>query len=440
MRILQVSDSYPPATGGMERSVRQLSHELVARGHRVEVVTMSHPDAPSSRDGSTEDDGGVTVHRIDGWSRHLLRFSADPAHRFHPTAPDPGLVRRLRAIVTEFRPDIVHAHSWILHSCLEVALPPGCRLVVSLHDYGLVCAKKTMIHRDDTDNRCAGPGLRRCLPCAGAAYGPLKGVPLTAGLALGRRRLARVDAFLPVSEAVARACLPATGPDRVTVIPPFVPDSLVRRAGVVGARTPVPRRSEAGVPAAGVPVPRGPRPGFLPDGDFLLFAGAAGEHKGIGVLADAHRRMTHEAPLVVLGPGTPELVGTTGRPVITPGTVPHDQVTASFAAAAVAVVPSRWAEPFGLVAVEAMASATAVVVSNVGGLADIVVPGVTGLRVPPGDPVALAGALDGLLADPDLRARMGRAGQARAQRYTATAVVPRVIEAYERALRKERGG
>jgi glycosyltransferase involved in cell wall biosynthesis len=134
------------------------------------------------------------------------------------------------------------------------------------------------------------------------------------------------------------------------------------------------------------------------------------------------------------------LAGTAERRVVTPGLVPHDQVTASFTAAAVAVVPSRWAEPFGLVAVEAMAAATPVVASDVGGLADIVVPGVTGLRVPPGDPVALAGALDGLLADPGLRIRMGRAGRARAQRYTAGAVVPRVIEAYARALRTERRG
>jgi len=431
VRVLQVSDSYPPATGGMERSVRQLAQELAARGHQVEVVTMGHPDAPP-----LEVDGGVTVHRVEGWSRHLRRFSADPAHRFHPTAPDPGLVRCLREIVARFRPDIVHAHSWILHSCLSLELPPGCRLVMTLHDYGLVCAKKTMIHRDDTDRRCDEPAVHRCLPCASASYGRLKGIPLTTGLALGRGRLDRVDLFLPVSRAVADTCLPETGPERVTVIPPFVSDDLVSDDLVADG-------PEAGGPGADGPGAGAvrPRPAFLPDGAFLLFAGAAGEHKGIGVLTDAHRRMTRDTPLVVLGQrasGARTPTGNSARPLLMPGPVPHDEVAASFAAAAVAVVPSRWAEPFGLVAVEAMAAATPVVVSDVGGLADIVVPGVTGLRVPPGDPVALAGALDRLLADPGLRRRMGDAGRARARRYTAGAVVPQVIEAYGRALRAPR--
>jgi D-inositol-3-phosphate glycosyltransferase len=70
-------------------------------------------------------------------------------------------------------------------------------------------------------------------------------------------------------------------------------------------------------------------------------------------------------------------------------------------------------EPFGLVPLEAMASGRPVVAAEVGGLADTVVDGVTGLHVPPGDPDAAGRAIASLLADPAARARLGRAGRAR---------------------------
>jgi len=405
MKVLQVTDSYPPAPGGLERAVWVMSRELAARGHHVEVATLSRPGAPA-----LEHDAGVTVRRLVGWTRHLRRFSTDPDHQFHPTVADLPLVRRLQELVDATRPDIVHAHGWILHSCLKLRLPVGTALVVSMHDYGLVCAKKTMTYRDDLDSPCAGPSPRACLNCAGAFYGKVKGTALTLGLAHARHRWDRVTMFLPISAAVAQACLPGVPADRITVIPPFVPDDV----------------------AAG----QAPRPAFLPDGDFVLFVGALGEHKGVGLLTRAHQRMAAPVPLVVIGPrraDTPALTGTPARPVLVHSHVPHPQVMAALAAASVVAVPSRWPEPHGLVAVEAMAAGVAVVASRTGGLAEIVEHGVTGTLVDPGDAGALAGALDDLLAEPERRSRMGAAGAVRAGRYHTTAVLPRMIEAYTAA-------
>jgi glycosyltransferase involved in cell wall biosynthesis len=77
-------------------------------------------------------------------------------------------------------------------------------------------------------------------------------------------------------------------------------------------------------------------------------------------------------------------------------------------------VPSRWPEPFGLTATEAMMRGPAVVASEVGGLADIVLHERTGLHVPPGDIPALADALTRMLSDRDRADALGRAGRERA--------------------------
>jgi glycosyltransferase involved in cell wall biosynthesis len=79
------------------------------------------------------------------------------------------------------------------------------------------------------------------------------------------------------------------------------------------------------------------------------------------------------------------------------------------------VLPSLW-EGFGLVLLEAMAAGRPVVASAVGPIPEIVVDGVTGLLVPPGDSAALAEAAIRLLCDPELAAALGRAGRARVER------------------------
>jgi glycosyltransferase involved in cell wall biosynthesis len=96
---------------------------------------------------------------------------------------------------------------------------------------------------------------------------------------------------------------------------------------------------------------------------------------------------------------------------------------------------SRW-EGLPFVIIEAMMSGLPVVASRVGGVAELVDHGVTGLLVPPGDPEELAAALEGLLRDPLRRHAMGEAGQRRAfERFTEAEMVDRTAGLYARLLR-----
>ena len=109
-----------------------------------------------------------------------------------------------------------------------------------------------------------------------------------------------------------------------------------------------------------------------------------------------------------------------------------------YAALDVFVLPSTLPEPFGLVVLEAMASGKPVVASAPGGPSETIADGETGLLVPPSDPAALATALERLIADPELRARMGAAGRKRACELFAMERYVRDFEAlYERVLARE---
>ena len=104
----------------------------------------------------------------------------------------------------------------------------------------------------------------------------------------------------------------------------------------------------------------------------------------------------------------------------------HADVLAAMARAAIVVVPSRWPEPFGLTALEAMASGAALICSARGGLPEVV--GEAGLYVDPDEPGALAAAITRLAWDVEARAALARAGLARARDYDAHVARERLVE------------
>jgi glycosyltransferase involved in cell wall biosynthesis len=147
------------------------------------------------------------------------------------------------------------------------------------------------------------------------------------------------------------------------------------------------------------------RVGDADDPPHALFVGRLSPEKGILDFLEASggmpRRIVGDGPL---RPHVPEAVGF----------VPHSELGTYYDRAAVLACPSR-REGYGVVVREAMAHGRPVVAAAVGGLLDAVVDGETGLLVPPGDVPALRRALERLLGDGDLRARMGAAARERAR-------------------------
>jgi glycosyltransferase involved in cell wall biosynthesis len=404
MRLLMLSQSYAPTVGGEERVVEDLSHELAGRGHEVAVATLALP----RRQRSTVENG-IPVHRLRSTSHRIVGLHRDSERRHAPPAPDPETVLDLRRLVARLRPDVVHAHNWLVHSYLPLDRRTDAALVLSLHDYSLLCATKRLLRKSEV---CSGPGPVKCVLCAGEHYGRLRGIVAAAGT-LARQPLVRrhVDLFLPVSSTVRDRS--AVSEAEGEVIPNFL----------------------GGLPEA--PRDDDPRLAQLPEEPFILYFGDVTEDKGAWELVETYRGLEDPPPLVLIGRCyLDEVAGRPGVHVL--GAWPHDLAIEALRRSLFSVAPSIWPEPFGLVALEAAAAGKPVVASDIGGLTDIVADGETGILVEPRDREALGRALSRLIDDAELRERMGAAAVRRAADFRPESVVPRFEAAYERARRLRR--
>jgi len=291
---------------------------------------------------------------------------------------------------------VVHAHNvqptlgW---RALAAARDAGARVVAHLHNYRLVCAVGTCFTHGEDCTRCHGrntlPGVR--LNCRGGSRA--EALAYGAGLALWQRRLAgAADAFV-VPSAFALRRLESLGAP------------LGGRAHVIASvqRT-FAERSEAG------------------SGAYALYAGRLAAEKGVEDALAACRLAG--VPLVVAGdgPAAAALRAAAGPDARFTGRVGPDELARLRAGAAVALVPSRYAEILPLAALEAMAAGLPVVAAAAGGLAEIVP--AAGLH-PPGVVPAMAERIRALWRD----AAAGERALAVARERTAPAVVAAALRA-----------
>ncbi len=404
MRILMLAQFYLPTVGGEERHVHDLSVALAARGHEVSLATLWHEGQPEF-----EIQQGVRIHRIRGSMQRLGMLFSEKIRQHAPPFPDPEVLMALRRIVKLEKPEIVHAHNWLVHSFLPLKSWSNAKLVVTLHDTSLVCTQKRYMYHKSV---CSGPALGKCLSCSSEHYGTVKGVTSALANGIGRQIEYRiVDKFLPVSQAMADISLLDKHSASYRVIPNFVPDDVTE-----------------------LPADENPLLEQLPKGEFLLFIGEVKRDKGADVLFRAYAEMNTQVPLVLIGRPINDFDTPVPPNVQIFQSWPHDAVMSAWSRCTIAIAPSTWLEAFGIVAIEAMAMGRPLIASHIGGLSDIVVDEQTGLLIPPGDAQALRIAMQRLLADPELRKRMGDAAKQRVNMFKASTVVPQIEQVYHELL------
>jgi glycosyltransferase involved in cell wall biosynthesis len=404
MRILMLTELYPPAMGGIEIHVHTLSIELVSRGHEVAVATLWQAGQPE-----LEIDQGVRIYRIRALMQRATFLYSEQGRTYSPPIPDPEVLWSLRHIILHERPDIVHAHNWMVHSFIPLKAWSKAKLVMTLHDFSFLCATRQFLHEGTI---CKGPALGKCLKCAANHYGVAKGIPtLLANAISARAERNMVDIFIPVNRAVAKEVQMVWHGVRYCVIPNFVPNDLDMSCDHSN-----------------------PLLAQLPQGNFLLFVGHISRVKGAEVLLQAYAGMESQIPLVLIG--RPVLDFSVDLPpnVLMLQSWPHAAVMSAWSRCMIALIPSTCPETGPIVAIEAMTFGKPIAASSVGGLPDIVKDGETGLLVPPGDAHALSKAIQSLLADPARREHMGTMAKQRASKFQVREVVPRIEQAYQQVL------
>ncbi len=397
MRILLVSHGLPPeSVGGVEQHVEGLARALCARGHEVAIYTRTGRAGPAQ--GTLVDDPpGHLPCRV---SRVVYRHEGlqGLATLYRDDVLDAAFARYLG----DTRFDVVHVHHLTGISCgiLDRLRTTGIRVVLTLHDYWLICARGQMWHR--TGTVCAQVEPERCAACLEPTFG---GLP--AGVAPAH--LAQLHAqALGWLRGVDQIVVPSAA-----VLPPFAALGLATdRFRVVGngvdtlalEQVPAPPEVRAGplrvgylgtlIPSKGLDV-LVDAIALLPPGTASLdiFGNAVPYHGDAGFLTRVFSRLTPESAVRYHGPyrteALPRILGDLD----------------------VVVAPALWQEAFGLTVREAMAAGRPVVVSRIGGLAEAVATGAEGCVVAPGDREGLAAALATLAGDRRQLVAMGRAAR-----------------------------
>jgi glycogen synthase len=420
VRLLFVTDSFPPNCGGSGWSTYELARALRARGHDIAIVRPMPGHAGLTRtdyDGFTVDQVGAPAPDVP-----FVRNYFKNERLWH------RLERHLVERLGTARVDLVHAqHVLTTVPAIRAGKRVGVPVVATVRDYWPVCYWSDLILDPTSDGLCpicTVSNMTRCIrPRAGAAWPmAVPAIPyMRANLTRKRAGLAEASAVIAVSSAIASdlaARAPELASTRIARIPNPVDVAAVRAAG------------EA-------------QPSPMP-GPYVLYSGKLEINKGADLLISVARAARLQCPLVVVGDGRlrPSLEGEAARDhldVRFTGWLPRDRALAWMRHATALVFPSRGPESLSRVLLEASALGRPIGAMDTGGTRDIIEHEVTGLLS--STPNGLADDLARLLVDPELASRLGAGARRHVERtFDASAVVARVEALYTDLIAAGSGG
>jgi glycogen(starch) synthase len=415
LRVLLVTDAFPPVCGGSGWSTFELARGLVARGHHVEVVKVDTTQDTAVVN-TTVEGLPVTEYRSKATTIPFVR-NIEKNERLWS-----ALARFLRGRLTDGRFDLVHGqHAMTAVPSINAARDVGIPSVATVRDYWPVCYWADLIYDASQPNLCPACTVGMMTECvkprAGAAYAaawPM--IPyMRRNLQTKRRTLARAGAIIVPSHAIARdlkARAPEVAATPLYTIPNPVDmtriDDLYRSAAVT------------------LPIP------------YVLYAGKLATNKGAQFLLPAYADAGIDWPLVVIGDGPlrAEIEADAARrdiPVRMLGWLDREETLRWMRHAGVLAFPSYGPESLSRVLIEASALGVPIAAMDTGGTRDIVHPGLTGLLST--DPAGLARDLRTLVSDERLRESLGAQARVEAHaRFSAGSVVERIEHVYRGLL------
>jgi glycogen synthase len=392
-RVLLLSWEYPPVIeGGLARHVRKLAEALVRQGVSVDVLTRGIGNRSEIASPGMAELAGVTVHRVrePGWPRDLDRF-VGWVERMNDDMLTAG-----EALAEENSYDLIHGHDWLVAQA-SAALADRLRVPYM-----------TTIHATEH----------------GRHQGWVKDYPQSHIHSVERWMARRADAVVVCSYYMRGHVADIFDIDerRISVIPNGVDPSELRPVGDLQTL----RREYAG-----------------PQEKLVLLVGRLVYEKGFQLALDALPGVIDEVGnvrFVVAGSGPHEedLKAQALRLGLLPhgsflGWIGDDALHSLYRIADLCVVPSIY-EPFGIVALEAMASGCPCIVADTGGLREVVPQGErVGLRFNGGDAEHLGMMIERLLVDVELRDRLVAEASEHVLRFDWDDIAQRTREIY-RAL------
>ncbi|GAA4727201.1 glycosyltransferase family 4 protein [Pedococcus ginsenosidimutans] len=383
MRILHVN-KFLYRRGGAEGYMLDVVELQRRAGHEVELFGMAHPDNLVDLPLADTFPSHVELEPAPGG---LAGLAAGARMVWSPSSG-----RGMARAIERFRPDVVHSHN-VYHqlspSVLAAVRRAGVRSVMTLHDYKLACPSYQMLDHGRLCDACVGGSAlnavrRRCKSGSLAASALLS---VESSVHRTMRAYDAVDTFISPSRFLA-GVMARTGlaPERLVVLNHFVEVAPV--------------------------VPAAHREGFV-------FAGRLSPEKGVDTLIHAMALLPPTIHLHVAGDGPErgDLTALAARvapaQVTFHGRLDKERLRQVVAGSVATVVPSRWHENQPMTILESYAAEVPAVVTDLGGMPELVRDGIDGLVVAHDDPRALADALLRLHADPAAATAMGRAGRQR---------------------------